>query len=335
MNILLHLPAGTLDKCFRPTDLDRLRAQHAAWGGRTDDLAQLLQEFAARALDLGAVGAGWGTPPLTPDMLSRAPRLNVIVHSAGSVRALLPEVVWQRGIRVASCNEALGIGVAETTLGMIICGLKGFFPARAHTAAGQWHDPKLGTDHVVTRELFDVTIGVIAASKTGAHLMRLLRQFEVRVLVTDPFLPADRAREMGATLVTLDELVRQSDVVTLHAPSLPATRHMLGPAQFRAMKDGAIFINTARGAIVDEDALVAELRTGRISAFLDVTDPEPPAADHPFRSLPNVVLTPHLAGAVSNGCLRQGRSAVDQLLEFGRGERMHGEITTEAFRRMA
>jgi phosphoglycerate dehydrogenase-like enzyme len=110
---------------------------------------------------------------------------------------------------------------------------------------------------------------------------------------------------------------------------------MLGREQFKLMANHAIFINTARGMIVDETALCDELRTGRIFAFIDVTDPEPPAANHPFRSLPNVVLLPHIAGAVGNGCLRMGRSIVDQILEFAAGKTTHGEISRAMWQRMA
>ena len=101
------------------------------------------------------------------------------------------------------------------------------------------------------------------------------------------------------------------------------------------MKNDAIFLNTARGMLVDENALIAELQTGRISAILDVTNPEPPAIDSPLRLLPNVTLLPHIAGAISTGCLRQGRSTVDQLLEFASGGEMHGEICSEKFAVMA
>jgi phosphoglycerate dehydrogenase-like enzyme len=335
MKAFFYLPQGTIEKCFRPGDVARLSPGYEVVAPPCTDEASLAAAYAQHAPQAEALVTGWGTQPLTPAMLDAAPRLKVIVHSAGSIKTLIPPVAWERGIRVGTTNEALGIGVAETTLGMIIAGMKGFFPSRAWTAAGNWHDRNLGTQRTMIREVFDVTIGIISASKVGRHVMRLLRSFEVNVLVADPYLTADEAGKLGATLVPLDELLRRSDVVSLHAPALPATRHMLGREQFRAMKDQAVFINTARGMIVDEAALIAELKTGRISAFIDVTDPEPPAKDHPFRTLPNVVLTPHLAGHVSNGCFRQGRSAVNQLLEFKAGRRMHGEVTPEAFAIMA
>lgn len=358
MKILFHLPPSTLDQCFAGADLERLQtryevvlpsrpaasdgpdafARYAATGAAGPDHPELrlLQEnFTRHAASVEAMVTGWGTPPMTVAMLDAARRLKVIVHAAGSIRGLLPAEVWTRGIRVGTANGALATGVAETTLGMIIAGLKGFFPARDWTRQGNWHDPRLGTDRVVTRELFGTIVGVISASKVGQHLIHLLRQFEVDILLHDPLVTEERARALGVRRVTLDELVRRSEVVTLHAPSLPSTRHLLRREHFRAMKDRAIFINTARGAIVDEAALVAELKTGRISAFIDVTDPEPPSKDHPFRTLPNVVLTPHIAGATSNGCRRQGRSAVDQLLEVADGRPMHGEVAAEMAPTMA
>lgn len=184
---------------------------------------------------------------------------------------------------------------------------------------------------ILVRELFDVTIGIIGASKVGRHVIRLLQSFETNIVVADPFLSEDETKLLGVTRLSLEELVACSDVVSIHAPVLPSTRKMLQRQHFQSMKDGAIFINTARGALVDEAALVDELKTGRIFAFIDVTNPEPPAADHPFRSLPNVILTPHIAGHISNGVFRQGRSAVEQLLEYADGKTMHGEVTEAMF----
>lgn len=271
---------------------------------------------------------GWGSKPLTDEDLSNLPRLRAIVHAAGSVKALLAPSHWSGGVRLATANEALAIGVAETCVGMIIAGLKAFFPCYNSTRAGHWL-PRDGrfTEHVRVRETFGCSIGIIGASKTGRHTIRLLKGFECEVLLSDPFVTPEQAAELGVELVSLDELMRRSDVVCLHAPALESTRHLLSRRQFSLMKDGGLFLNTARGMIVDEEALVAELRTGRIFAILDVTDPEPPAPDHPFRSLENCVLLPHIAGAVSNGCLRLGRSVVDQIEELSRGAKMHGEVT--------
>ncbi len=332
MKILFHLPRATLDRCFTPKDLSRLNAHEVLLPA--SDFGHH-RDWAEHARDAIAVVTGWGTPHISDEMLAQAPKLKVLVHSAGSTKTLLPHEFWSRKLRLGTANEALGIGVAETTLSLMVAGLKAFFPLYHQTRAGGW----LPKNHLASgfpiREMYRSTIGLIGASKVGRHVIRLLKQFEVQILVADPHLESDEAAALGVELVDLETLMQQSDVVSLHAPALPETRHMLSHAQFKAMKDHAIFINTARGMIVDEAALIDELQTGRIFAFIDVTNPEPPAADHPFRSLPNCVLFPHVAGAISNGCLRQGRSVVDQLLEFAAGQTMHGEVTEDQFRIMA
>lgn len=334
-NVLFHLPKSIFDRCFAPRDLVRLEEQFDCVHPEAEGAAKLMEVWDECAPNLHAVVTGWDSPPITEAMLAVAPNLEVIVHSAGSIRPFIPHSVWQTGVRLATANDALGKGVAETTLALIIAGLKGFFPCAALTRSGAWQPalPSRGIGRV--RELYDVTVGLIGASRTGRHVLRLLSGFDAEVVVCDPTLGSREAEELGARLVSLDELMRLSDVVSLHAPALPQLRHMLGAREFGVMKEDAIFINTARGMLVDESALISELSTGRISAILDVTNPEPPAQDSPLRSLPNVTLLPHVAGAISTGCLRQGCSAVDQLLEFVRGGQMHGEITHERFVTMA
>ena len=329
MKILFHLPRPTLHRCFAPRDLDRLASRHTLVLPTTD-VAIPPDRCAEGAQDSDVIVTGWGTPRLADALLDAMPKARLVAHSAGSTKHLLPASFWSRGIRLSSANEALGVGVAETTIALIIAGLKGFFPLAAVTRTGEWR-----TSAWTVRETYQMTIGLIGASKIGRHVIRLLKSFEVETLVADPYLSADEAQRLGVEAVSLDELLTRSDVVSLHAPALESTRHMLGAKQFAAMKDDAIFINTARGMIVDEAALSAELAKGRLFAFIDVTDPEPPAPEHPFRKLPNCVLLPHIAGAVTNGCLRQGRSIVDQILEFESGQKMHGEIGEEQWKVMA
>lgn len=327
MQIVFLMTRPMVEKCFSPQDLARLNGDHQLIFSNESNPKQLAAFWRKHAEAANVMVTGWQTPPLTNDMLNVAPNLQAIVHAAGSVRHLIPDAAWDRSLRIASAREALAVGVAETTLAMIIAGLKGLFPADRFTADGGWVFPANQLPHHRIREMHQSTIGIIGLSKSGLHVLRLLRHFEVKLLLTDPFISPAEAKRLDVELVELNDLMSQSDVVTLHAPALSETRHMLGTEQFSRMRDGAIFINTARGMIVDEDALVAELKTGRIWAFIDVTHPEPPASDHPFRTLPNCILTPHLAGAVANGCLRIGRSIVDQILELAEGKPMHGEFT--------
>jgi phosphoglycerate dehydrogenase-like enzyme len=144
----------------------------------------------------------------------------------------------------------------------------------------------------------------------------------------DPYMSDEAAKCLGAHKAELDDLLRQCDVLTLHAPSLPETEHLIDARRLALMKDDALIVNTARGSLFDESALVAELCKGRFFAFLDVTDPEPPAADSPLRSLPNVVVTPHLAGCIEN-CTRMSEMAAEELRRFFAGEPPLYQVTPE------
>lgn len=258
----------------------------------------------------------WGCPRMTEDILDAAPNLKLIIHAAGTVKGIVTDAVYERGITVTSGAPALAVGVAETTLGLIICSLKNVWELARITREGRWHGPEKAR----IRELYNVTIGVVGASHVGRYLMKLLRNFEVKVLCYDPVRSADEIAAHGGEKVELEDLLRRSDVVTVHAPSIPATYHMFNRETFALMKDDAIFINTARGSLVNEADLIAELEQGRFWACIDVTDPEPPAADSPLRSLPNVTLIPHIAGSVNNGHLRLGRYATEEIEHFVAGE---------------
>ncbi len=332
MKILMYLPTATINRCFHPRDLSRLQAHHEVV--LPADPLDFPAFWTLNAPTSKALVTGWGTPPITNEMLDLIPEVRYLCHSAGSVRQLLPPSFWLRDIRLATANEALATAVAESTLALIIWGLKAFTFCRALTRKGGW-DYSRYAGRFPIRELYGTKIGIVGASKVGRELIRLLHSFDVEIFVADPHLPLTDTDRLRVQKVPLDELMRTCDVVTLHAPALPETRHMIGAPQFKLLRDGAIFINTARGVLVDTKAMVAELQTGRFFAFVDVTDPEPPPADHPFRTLPNVVLLPHATGPMTNGCFRQGRLCVEQLLAFASNTPVKGEVSREMAKIMA
>lgn len=266
----------------------------------------------------------WGCPPLTQDILACAPDLKAVIHAAGTVKGIVTPELWQRGIRVSSGNGPLGVGVAETALGFTISSLKNMWRLERASRSGTYNEGR-----ELVRELYKVTIGVIGAGKAGKHYISLLRHFDVTVLVYDPILTADQVAAMGAVKADLEQLLQISDVVSIHAPSIPETRRMFNRERLALMKDNAILINTARGSIIDEAALLDELKLGRLFACLDVTDPEQAVPGHPLRSLPNCVVTPHIAGAVNNGVLRLGQFALDELNRLLAGEKLEGEVKEE------
>lgn len=319
-NIVFLLNAKLRNSIFKQEDIDALSQignivfNMDEQGPDADKVKELIR-------DANIAITSWGCPRLDRDILQQAPGLELIVHAAGSVKGIVSDEVWRRKIRVSSCAYPLGIGVAETALGFTITALKNMWDLARNTREGKWDE---GREKV--REVYGVTIGVIGAGRAGRHYIKLMKNFDVDILLYDPTVDEQQAQEMGVQKVELEELLKRSDVVSIHAPSIPETYHMINRETLMLMKDDAIIINTARGSLIDEEALVEELRKGRLFACIDVTDPEPPDKGHPFRSLPNVILTPHIAGAVNNGLYRIGKYAVEEILAYVKGEKMDGEV---------
>ncbi len=165
-------------------------------------------------------------------------------------------------------------------------------------------------------------------------MIELLKPFGPKVLLYDPFVNEEGAKALGVEKVELDDLLRRSDVVSIHAPANKSTYQLLNAKGLALMKDDALIINTGRGTLIEEPALIEELRKGRFFAFLDVTDPEPPSLDSPLRSLDNVVITPHIAGCIEN-CNQMGELAVEEFRRFFAGEPAVYQITPEMFERIS
>ncbi|OPZ83681.1 MAG: (S)-sulfolactate dehydrogenase [bacterium ADurb.Bin429] len=248
-----------------------------------------------------------------------------IFYAAGSVKGFCTPALWAHGIVVSSAAPANAVPVAEYTVAVVVLWQKDF-----------WRF--MGKDYTAPRAVpgnYHRTIGIIGASLVGRETLRLLGSYDMDVLLADPFVTVEEAVRLGATKVELPELMAAADVVSLHAPNLPHLRHMIHAGLLARMKDGALFINTARGALVDEAALLAELQTGRISAVLDVTDPEPPVPDSPFWTLPNVIYTPHIAGSMADECHRMADFALDELDRFLTGEPLTYPVTEAMLATMA
>ena len=185
------------------------------------------------------------------------------------------------------------------------------------------------------RLLGEQSVGLVGAGYIGRMLIRQFRAFGARVAVHDPYMSSEEAARLGVALVRLDALLSESDIVSLHVPSLPETRHLIGAAELARIQDGALLINTARGAIVEEAALIAELRKGRFTAALDVYEHEPLPDDSPLRTLDNAILSPHAAGHTYETYRRQGMSAVDEVLRFLRHEPLQHRVTPRMLSTMA
>jgi len=329
MRIALLQGASTLSDIFSQKALSRLANIGEVvrnTGDPTDENVKATIQNADIAI------TSWGNTTLHKEILDCAPNLKLIVHAAGSIKPIVCDEVWRRGIRVTGSPKPLGMGVAETALGFTLSASKNFYNLNANMHAAKPFAE--GKENI--RELYDLTVGVIGSGWAGGHYLRLMQNFGVETLLYDPYCSAEKAEALHTTLCPLEEVLRRSDIISIHAPSIPETNHMFNADTLKMMKKDAVLINTARGSIIDEKALYEHMAAGNLKyACLDVFDPEPPAADNPLRTLPNVILTPHLAGLAQNGRLRIGMHAVDEIESFLAGKPMACEATEAMLATMA
>ncbi|TDD56304.1 hydroxyacid dehydrogenase [Nonomuraea terrae] len=306
---------------------------------RLRGLAELGEPVMTEELDTPAVRrrlrevevllTSWGCPELTAERLADAPRLRAIFHCAGSVRFFVTDEVWRRGILVTTAADENAIPVAEFTLAAVIfAGKKAPFLAQdARRHRDDWSYATRRGELSNRRR----TIGVVGFSRVGRRVVERLRDLEMDVLVADPYAGRDEVRAAGGELVPLTDLLSRCDVLTLHVPALPATRHLIGAAELALLRDGATVINTARGAVLDTAALERECVAGRLDAILDVTEPEPLPAGSPLYDLPNVMITPHIAGSLGSETRRMSESALDELERHLSGRPPRAAVTADEF----
>lgn len=269
--------------------------------------------------------SGWGAPRLDAAFLAAAPNLRAVFYGAGSVKGIVSDAFWDRGIVLTSSWAANAVPVAEYALSQILFSLK----------LGWRYVLTIRQERAYPRRwpvpgAYGSTVAIISLGMIGRRVCSLLRAFELRVIAYDPFAAPQTAADLGVTLRSLEECFAEADVVSLHTPWLPETEKMITGTHFRAMKKDATFINTARGAIVDEPAMIEVLQERPdLTAVLDVTYPEPPSPGSPLYTLPNVILTPHIAGSMDRECSRMGRFAVEECRRFLAGQPLQWQITRE------
>ncbi|MGC9348860.1 MAG: hydroxyacid dehydrogenase [Anaerolineae bacterium] len=275
--------------------------------------------------------SGWGMARLDEQFLAAAPRLKAVFYGAGSIRYFATDAAWDRGIVITSAYAANAVPVSEYTLSQILFALKrGWHYALTIKREKSW------VERTPVPGAYDTTVGIISLGMIGRLVAERLRPFDLHVIAYDPYVNAEDAAALGVELVSLDEVFRRADVVSLHTPKLPETLGMVTGAHLSAMKDKATFINTARGPIVREDEMIEVLKQRPdLYAILDVTDPEPPVAGSPLYTLPNVVLTPHIAGSMDAECRRMGHYMIEELERFLAGEPLKWRITRERAKLLA
>lgn len=290
--------------------------------------------------------SGWGGPSINKWFLDNAPNLEAVFYGAGSIRSIVTSEFWKRQIIITSSWAANAVPVAEYTLAQIILCLKNTYKLnKIYTKYYPMRANEITDSQIAFKEMYEnrkvfgaykSVVGIISLGMIGRIVCKLLKNLDVTVLAYDPYIQKEEADSIGIELVDMDYLFANSHVVSLHAPWLPETEKMIKGRHFERMMKGAFFINTARGALVDEEEMIETLiKRSDLTAILDVTYPEPPSNDSQLFKLENVFLTPHIAGSMDDECRRMGRYAVDEMARYLKGEELQYRISEEQFKTMA
>ncbi len=289
--------------------------------------------FDAHAASLGeteVVFATWGMIRFEERHFRAMPKLKAVFYAAGNVRAFAEPLV-AGGVKLVSAWQVNAIPVAEMCLSQILLSLRGYFRAVRNYRSARTFEAKAFARSGVNGE----TVGMIGMGKIGTRLREVLSDYPLRVIAHDPLLTAERAAELDVERVSLDEVFARSLVVCNHIPDLPSTRGTLTARHFAAMRDGATFVNTGRGAQVVEADLVAVLRARPdLTALIDVTWPEPPPPESPIWTLPNLVVSPHIGGTIGDEVVRLADLAIAEFEAWHAGKPLRHEVTAKILETM-
>ena len=272
----------------------------------------------------GHLGDAWGLvvrsrTKVTADLLAKAPHLALVARAGVGVDNIDMAAAGARGIRVVNAPGAATASVAELTITFYLLLVRGLAPQIQATKSGKWERGAHG------HELAGKTVGFVGYGRIAREVARRLAPFSATPIAYDPFVPKSTD---GTEMVPLDTLLARADLVSLHAALTPENRHLLDAAAFGRMKPGAFLVNVARGALVDEVALLAALRSGRLAgAALDVFEVEPPM-NQELLGLANVIPTPHIGAATAEGQARAGTETVEEVLRALRGEPLTALVPT-------
>ena len=285
-----------------------------AYGSTPEQLLEIVKDVDAIALR--------SDTRVTAEVIAAAPKLKVVGRAGVGVDNIDIEAATDAGVIVMNTPTGNTLATAELTFTHMLAGTRPIVQASASMTAGRW-DRKLYTGS----ELNGKTLGVLGMGRIGAEVAKRAQAFNMTVLGYDPYLTESRAKALGVTLSTLDEVIENADYITTHMPLTADTKHMLNADAFSRMKDGVRVFNCARGGIIDEAALIEALNSGKVAAAgLDVYEDEPPAADSPLRQIDNLVLTPHLGASTQEAQENVGIDVAKQMIEALKGEMVRNAL---------
>lgn len=270
------------------------------------------------------------------EVFEKGKKLKLIAACRGNVTQVDIEAATEHGVLVVNTPARNATAVAELTLGLMLALIRKVPAAHQMVSTGKWVDPTACYSSFRGTEITGKTIGIVGFGAIGQQVAKMLSAFETSILVYDPYINADVINKLGTLSQELDDLIKQSDIITLHCPVLTDTVGLMNAQRIALMKPTSYLVNTAGAAIVDQDAIVKSLKEGRIAgAAFDVYETWPVQPDNPLLKLDNVILTPHMGGATDETILRYSRMIADDIERFIRGERPKNLINPQAWDKFA
>jgi D-3-phosphoglycerate dehydrogenase len=266
--------------------------------------------------------------PGTEQTFKRAQKLKIVARLGMGYDNIDIGAATRAGVYVTHTPEAPTESTAEFALMLMLALARRLKQAEQHFSAGRWPTPA----QVIGHDLAGKTLGLVGLGRIGGRVAELASIFRMKVVAYDPFVAAERALELGVTLVpSLSSLLEVADIVSLHVPLNSETRELMGTSELSQMKQGALLINVSRGSVVNERALIDALEKGHLSGTgLDVWDPEPPSSDNPLLHMENVIATPHIAAMTWEGRQQSNKAAAQQVLLVLRGKQPPNLLNLEA-----
>lgn len=288
------------------------------------------QEVAQRAGDADVIMTGWGNPMMDRQLLEQT-NIKLIAHTGGSVADYVNQDVYATDIKVISGNEMYAESVAEGVVGYMMLALRKMVDYVEDTRNGNWRSEACAP----TEGLLDQTIGLVGMGAITRHLIPMLKPFRVKLKLYSGYpIDPDFLAENNAVQASLEEIFSTCKIVSIHSALNDRTKGMIGKEHFDLLQDGAVFINSARGAIIREDEMIEALQTKRFMAVLDVYSKEPPDLDSPLRHLKNVYCMPHVGGPTNDRSPVIAMRLADDIRRFEKGQKLRYEITGEYAKRM-
>ena len=318
------------DMSFLPSDLARL-SKIADWEwlhleggvafGPNED-PEAVSQLIERVGDVDCLVVSHGSPMISAEVMDAALNLKLIGELEGDRFAYRIDVesAWERGIRTVDTTQGSSYPVSEWALALILISLRNAGASFRRILAGEAAQPAHDDFGYVNGELTGKRVGLIGCGHIGRRLVTYLRPFEVDIRVYDPYLASEMPDAIGVVKTSLENVLSKSDVIVCLAPLTPATQGMIGQRELDMIPSNSVFVNVSRGAVVNSDALIARLKRGDIVAGLDVFDPEPIPPDSEIIGLPNVFLTPHIAGVTKTSYQRFFTLMVDEIKRFFQGD---------------